>query len=357
MQKLFALILVSMMDDFQLETWKKKMVHYNETPYKNGVTPRESIWKKNKATLWYYKAPEKKYNIPIFIIYSLINQPFILDLQTGGSTVEALVQKGFDVYLIDYGKPGMEDRDMTLSDYITEYIQAGIKVAIKHSRADEMTIMGYCLGGTLAAIYASIAKEPIKNLVLFVTPIDFHTPAYFDKWVKALRQGEVSKFSYVEELGIIPASHVETGIRMVTSPIYFTPYLSLLLNRQDNAYVDKWLRFNTWTKGHIPLTSGVAKQITEDLTKENKVIRDRFEVNGKKARLSNITANLLVVGTEGDRLVPLDHILPIMEKVSSVDKQVHILQGGHTGTSVHNGKLPDYLESWLDERSNLIEKL
>ncbi|KMJ58770.1 hydroxyalkanoic acid synthase [Bacillus sp. LL01] len=343
------------MVDNQLETWKKQMMHYNETPFKDGVTPRKHIWKKNKATLWYYKSPEKKYNIPIFIIYSLINQPFILDLQKGGSTIEALVHEGYDVYLIDYGKPGLEDRDMTLNDYITKYIQSGVKEAIKHSGADQMSIMGYCLGGTLAAIYASIAKEPIKNLVLFVTPIDFATPAYFDKWVNALRREEVDSFRYVEELGIIPASHVEAGIRMVTSPVYLTPYLSLLLNGHDKAYVEKWHRFNTWTKGHIPLTSGAAKQITEDLTKENKVIKGLFEVNGQKAKLSNIKANLLVVGTEGDRLVPLDHILPIMEKVSSVDKQTHILQGGHTGTSVHNGKLPVYLQNWLAERSDPID--
>lgn len=356
MRKLSAPKTVSAVSDYQMDAWKKKMIHYNETPYKDGVTPRESIWKKNKATLWYYKAPEKRYNIPIFIIYSLINQPFILDLQTGGSTIEALVQRGFDVYMIDYGKPGLEDKDMNLGDYITYYIQPGMKVALNHSRAEEMTIIGYCLGGTLAAIYASIAEEPIKNLILFVTPVDFETPAYFDKWVKALRQGEIDSFRYAEELGIIPASNVEAGIRMITSPIYLTPYLSLLLNGRDKAYVDKWLRFNTWTKGHIPLTSGVAKQMTEDLTKENKVIRNLMEVNGKKAILSNITANLLVVGTEGDRLVPLDHILPIMEKVSSVDKQTHILKGGHTGTSVRNGKLPAYLDHWLDERSSPIEQ-
>lgn len=356
MQRLSAQKLVNTVSDYQLETWKRNMLHYNETPYKDGITPRQAIWKKNKATLWYYRAPGKRYSVPVFIIYSLINQPFILDLQNGGSTIEALVHKGFDVYMIDYGKPGLEDRDMTLSNVITLYIQQSMKAAIKHSRANEMTVFGYCLGGTLAAIYASIAEEQIKNLVLFVTPIDFQTPAYFDNWVKALRNGEVEKFSYVDELGLIPASNVEAGIRLVTSPVYLTPYLSLLLNRHDQAYVDKWHRFNTWTKGHIPLTSGVAKQITEDLTKENKVIKDLFEVNGKKARLSNIKANLLVVGTEGDRLVPLDHILPIMEKVSSSDKQTHILQGGHTGTSVKNGKLPAYLESWLDERSNPLKK-
>ena len=343
------------MNDFKLDAWKKEMMHYNETPFKDGVTARQSIWRKNKAPLWYYKAPVRKYNVPIFIIYSLINQPFILDMIFGGSTIEALVKKGFDVYMIDFGKPGLEDRDMTLDNFITEYIQSGFKQAIKHSGAKEMTIFGYCLGGTLAAMYASIAKEPIKNLVLFVTPVDFSTPSYFDKWVKALREDKWDSSRYIDELGIIPASYVEAGIRMVTSPIYFTPYLSLLLNRDNKAYVDKWHRFNAWTKGHIPLTGGVAKQIIGDFTKDNKLIKNESKINGQEAKLSNINANLLVVGTEGDRLVPLDHILPIMEEVGSVDKTSHILTGGHTGTSVKNGKLPEYLDNWLHERSEPID--
>ncbi|WP_240951655.1 alpha/beta fold hydrolase [Bacillus sp. RO2] len=341
-----------MMNDFQLDAWKKEMTHYNETPFKDGVTDRQAIWRKNKATLWYYKTPVKKFNVPIFIIYSLINQPFILDIIPGGSTIEALVNKGFDVYMIDFGKPGFEDRDMTIDDYITNYIQAGVRGAIKHSSAKEVTIMGYCLGGTLAAMYASIAKEPIKNLVLFVTPVDFNNPGYFDKWVKALREENMDSTRYIDELGIIPSSHVEAGIRLVTSPIYFTPYLSLLLNRDDEAYVKKWHRFNTWTKGHIPLTSGAAKQIIKDFTKGNKFINNKSKINGHQAKLSNIQANLLVVGTEGDRLVPLDHIFPIMDEVASVDKTAHILKGGHTGTSVRNGRLPEYLDSWLHERSD-----
>jgi polyhydroxyalkanoate synthase len=257
-----------------IEIWKKTMKSYNDTPYKDGITPRQAIWKKNKATLWYYPASKKKYRVPVFIVYSLINQPFILDLLPGGSTIEALVKEGYDVYLIDFGKPGLEDKDMSLNDYITAFIQPGIKKALKHSSAEEMTLMGYCLGGTLAAIYASIAEEPIKNLVLFVTPVDFSDPPFFDKWVSELRKKEVSFEKYINEIGVIPASQVESGIRLITSPVYLSPYLSLLLNANDKDYVEKWDRFNNWTKGHIPLAGNAAIQLAKDLIIDNNLIKD-----------------------------------------------------------------------------------
>ncbi|CAG9620970.1 alpha/beta fold hydrolase [Sutcliffiella rhizosphaerae] len=337
--------------DNDMEKWKSEMSKYNDTPYKDGITPRVKIWTKNKATLWHYPAINKNNKTPIFIIYSLVNQPFILDLLPGASTIEAFVSNGYDVYLIDFGKPGLEDRNMTISDYVSDYIERAVQKTLAHAETDNLTVLGYCLGGTLAAIHASITSAPIKNLILFVTPIDFHTPPYFDKWVKALRKGNVQENKFVNEIGVLPASFVEAGIRLVTSPIYITPYLSLLTKKDDKNYVEKWLRFNAWTKGHIPMTSGVANQIGEDLIKDNKLMKGTFMVNGKQVKLENIKANLLVVGTEGDRLVPLHQIMPIMEKVSSIDKHIHILQGGHTGTSVENGKIPAYLDEWLSSRS------
>ncbi|MFE7063368.1 alpha/beta fold hydrolase [Sutcliffiella sp. NPDC057660] len=335
-----------------LSNWKKEMQQYNKLPYSDGVTPRQALWRKNKATLWYYPAPAKKFKVPLFLIYSLVNRPFILDLGHGKSSIEAFVQNGYDVYLLDFGIPGLEDRNLSLDDYVKGYIQSCVQRAIKHAKSDHITVIGYCLGGTLAAIYCALAKEPIKNLVLIVTPIDFERIPFFDSWIQALREERVSFDEYIEEMGIIPGPKVEAGMRLLTSPIYYSPYLSLLRKALDPEYVDKWMRFNTWTKGHIPLTASTVKQINTDLLKENKLSRGILKIDGENVDLAQIRANLLVVVTEGDRLVPKEQSLPILNAVSSADKSCEILQGGHTGTTVKDGKLPDFLARWLPERSS-----
>ena len=97
-----------------------------------NLTPRTEVWKRNKATIWHYAPASKKYSIPIFLVYSLVNQPFILDLGPQNSLIEALVNSGYDVYLLDFGIPGYEDKDITMEDYITGYIQKGIKRALYH---------------------------------------------------------------------------------------------------------------------------------------------------------------------------------------------------------------------------------
>lgn len=330
------------------ERWKGFFNVFHSLPPESDLTPRQAIWKKNKATLWYYPAKQRKYKIPLFLIYSIVTQPFILDLAPSSSTIESFVSEGFDVYLIDFGIPGYEDKDFTINDYITRYIQKGVQIALKHSKAKEVTLIGYCLGGTMAAMYTAIAEEPIKNLILNVAPIDFSSFPIFDKWLKAAKKGHLNADRFLETIGLVPALFVESGVRIITNPIYFSHYLSLLNRSYDKDYVEQWQGLNNWTKSHIPFPGAALKQFNDDMVKGNKLIHGGIQINGKKADLHNIHANLLVVSSKYDRLVPEGLVYPVMDLVSSEDKAHISLEGGHTGV------VPEYLKNWLHERSEPI---
>ncbi|MBE3557829.1 MAG: hypothetical protein IMW89_01200, partial [Ktedonobacteraceae bacterium] len=78
-----------------------------------GQTPREVVWTKNKAKLYRYEpAREKLFPVPILMTYALINRFYVLDLKPGNSLVEYLVHHGFDVYMLDWGTPGEEDKHL-----------------------------------------------------------------------------------------------------------------------------------------------------------------------------------------------------------------------------------------------------
>src|SRR4051794_33471729 len=116
-------------------------------------TPREIIWKKNKSTLYFHPAKEKKYKIPLFLVYSLLNKSYILDIGEGSSVVGGLTERGYDVYFLDWGSPGYEDRGITLDNYIFDYLENAVKRALRHSLAEKISMVGYCLGGTISAIF------------------------------------------------------------------------------------------------------------------------------------------------------------------------------------------------------------
>src|SRR5919202_6166950 len=140
-----------------------------------GQTPKEVVWTKNKAKLYRYEPyREKKYPVPILMVYALINRPYVLDLLPGNSFIEYLVNEGFDVYLLDWGIPGDEDQDLDVENYILDYLPRAVKKVLRTSGAEEFTLFGYCMGGTMAAMYAALFPDkPLKNLVPLAAPFDF----------------------------------------------------------------------------------------------------------------------------------------------------------------------------------------
>ena len=251
---------------------------------------------------------------------------------------------------MDFGIPGYEDKNITMDDYINRYIQKGVQQTLRHTGAEAVTLMGFCLGGTLTAIYGAMANEPIKNIILSGAPIDFTFDTSFSEWVSAFHQEKVDFDHFINTMGLIPASAMETGMRLLTSPIYYSPYLSLLNRAYDDEYRYKWSMMNSWTKGHIPLSGAFLKQILHDLVKENKLIKGELMIGEEKVNLSNIKASLLAVTTDSDQLVPKKHITPILELVSSEDVTFALETGGHANLT-RNGELPGYLKDWLPQRS------
>src|SRR6476661_362893 len=93
-----------------------------------GLTPKELVWRKNKARLYHYVRSEPAtQRTPIFLVLPLINRAYILDLRPGASFVEFLLGDGFDVFLIDWGTPGDEDRALDVSTLVTRYLPRAAK--------------------------------------------------------------------------------------------------------------------------------------------------------------------------------------------------------------------------------------
>lgn len=93
-------------------------------------TPKELIWTLNKAKLYRYTpvVPESKRKaVPLLLIFAIMNRPHVLDLRPGHSFVEYMLKKGYDLYLLDWGAPGLEDKDLKFDDYTLEYLPRAIR--------------------------------------------------------------------------------------------------------------------------------------------------------------------------------------------------------------------------------------
>ncbi len=88
------------------------------------------IWTLNKAKLYRYVPvlpKEKRHPVPLLLVFALMNRPYILDLRPGHSFVEFMINQGYDVYLLDWGAPGIEDKNLKFDDYTLDYMPRAIR--------------------------------------------------------------------------------------------------------------------------------------------------------------------------------------------------------------------------------------
>lgn len=331
------------------ERWRQIYKVLNDPKPEIKHTPRNLVWKKNKSQLFYYPAPEKKYDIPVFLVYSLLNKPYVLDLSEEESVVGKLTKLGYDVYMLDWGSPGLEDKDMILDNFILDYLEVALRRALRHSGAEEITLIGYCLGGTLAAILASITDLPIKNLVLAQVPIDHSDFILPKKWVKAIQDGTISVDHFADAYGHIPQEYL-LAMFLVLQGFNLGPKISLLTHAHDKNYVEKWRRMDKWMNDPVAFSGAAFKQLINELYKENKLVKGELMIGGRRVDLRNIHCSLLVMSSANDGLVLETQSLPTMELVSSEDKTYQLVEAGHVSV-ILSGKFVANVEPWLSVRS------
>jgi class III poly(R)-hydroxyalkanoic acid synthase PhaC subunit len=314
-------------------------------------SPRQAVWKKNKSVLWYYPAEEKKYDIPLFLVYSLLNKPYILDISEKNSVVGNLNKQGYDVYMYDWGSPGLEDKDLTLDNYLLDYLEMAIRVALRHAKVPEISLVGYCIGGTLSAMLASITDLPIKNLVLAAVPIDYSNFILPDKWVGAIQNGSLSLDQMIDAYEVIPSEFLYATF-LALQGFNIGPNVNLVTRGHDHAYVDKWRRMDKWTKDAVTFSGAAFKQMLNDLYKDNKLVKGEMVIGGKKVDLSKIKCSLLVITSTRDELVLESQSLPVMDLVSSEDKTYQLEEAGHVSICL-TGQFAFAVAPWLATRSNL----
>lgn len=319
-----------------------------------GQTPKEVVWTKNKAKLYRYQPTIKKTNkVPILMIYALINKPYILDLYPGNSLIEYLTNKGHDVYLLDWGSAGFEDRHMKLEDYVVDYIPRAVKKVLKTSSAKEVTMFGYCMGGTMTTVFTALYPQlPIRNVILMTSPIDFADAGLYTNW---LDKRYFQLDNLVDTLGNIPFELIDFGNRLL-SPLSNTVgvYVNLASRIESDSSVLNWKLMQKWLNDGVPFPGDAYRQWIRDFYQENKLINDKLEVRGQKVKLSNINANLLNILATRDNIVLPQQIAPLNNKVSSKNKTLHIVETGHvsvvTGKKAVNEIYP-YIENWLTVNS------
>src|SRR5207244_2186268 len=117
---------------------------------RTAASPKGVVWRRGKAELWRFHGPAPRLGPPILAFIGLVSRSYVLDLHPGNSFVEKLLDAGHAVYLLDWGIADEADAGNTLSTYALEILPRAVEALLDDAGADEVTLVGYCMGGCLA---------------------------------------------------------------------------------------------------------------------------------------------------------------------------------------------------------------
>ncbi len=317
-------------DNFLTSTQKwTEMLHFDPDP-QTGLSPKDILWKKNKAKLYRYVAPDGlKFKPPILFVYALINKPYILDLIPGMSLIEHLANQGFDVYLLDWGEFAWEDRQLNFGNLVHDYIARAVQKVRQISQCPAITMIGYCMGGTIASMYAALYPQTVKNMMLLATPIDFLDAGVASTWLKA---PDYDADKVVNTYELIPKDFIDRGVKMLR-PVtnYWATYTRLWKAIDEEMPLEAWKALNKWVNDNIDLPGEVYRQWIKDLYQQNKLVKNEFIIQRQRVELAKITSNLLVLAGEKDHLVLPGQARAAMDHFSATDKTYFEYPVGHGG--------------------------
>ena len=318
-----------------------------------GVTPRDVVWTHRKTTLYRYRSNQRRHPVPLLLVFALINRPDIFDLRPGNSFVEFLLDEGFDVFLLDWGVPGDEDADMGLDSYVLDELPWGMRETLRASGQEELSVLGWCIGGALTAMHAGIdPNSPARNLLLLTTPVDTAGTLY-GNWVG---RDSFDVDLVAEVLPSIPGAGVDFANKMM-KPVtnYWTTYRRLWENVLDGkARRDAYQTMAKWVADNPPFPGRAYRQWITWMYKENRLVGGRMRLRGERVDLGRIEQSLLVITAGADHIAPRTGTLPLLDMVGSQDVTHLDRPGGHiglmAGSKARKEIWPDIAE-WLAERS------
>ncbi len=331
----------------------KGLEYLNQRETDAGKTPKAELYRRGTLVLYHYiPQAEEVYRVPVLLVMSLINKPYILDLAPGQSLVEYLVQRGFDVYLVDWGVPRDEDKGLRLEDYALDFLPTCVAHVQEDSGEKEVSILGYCFGGLLSALYATQHPDgPLKNLLCLTTPIDFSEMTLQRAWTDK-RYFDVDNI--VDRLGNVPAELILASFDMLRPASRLFSQIRLWDNMWNDEFVTAYRRVDRWSNDQIPFAGECFRQTVKELLQENRLAEGCFQLNGRKVDLGEITVPFMHVVAKYDHIVPYESARCLVHKVRSADCTEEIIKGGHVslvaGRNAINRLWPR-IDEWLSERS------
>jgi len=299
--------------------------------------PVETAATRGRARLLHYEAiTGAAGRAPVLFIPSLINAPDVLDIAPDNSLLRFLSGQGHDIFQIDWGYPGEEDRDQDVAAHVTQILLPLIATLPRPP-----ILAGYCLGGTMAV--AAAALTDCAALATIAAP--WHFSAYPEDFRNQTHGAWTAAEPVCRDLGVMPMEVLQQGFWSLDPRRTIKKYAAFADMAEDDPRHDGFLLLEDWVNEGAPLTLAAGHDLIENFYGADIPGNGLWEVGGRRIDPTALSSPTLAIASSTDRIVPGKARPPADEE--------RILRLGHVGMIVgHTAReqLWEPLSEWLTAR-------
>ncbi|WP_342234861.1 alpha/beta fold hydrolase [Inquilinus sp. OTU3971] len=302
---------------------------YIRHPYHRNLPASPVLWQDGSARLRDYGLAG---GLPLLVVPSMVNRTYVLDLTVERSLLRFLSAQGLRPLLLEWDVPDAAERDFTLTDVILRRLEPALDAALAAAKGP-VGLLGYCMGGTLAAALAARRPDDIAGVAFMAAPWDFHADAPHQAEIG--RMAAAASLPIIASLGVLPVDGIQalfTTLDPLTALRKFSAFGRLDPTSPEAA---RFVALEDWLNDGIPLPGPVALECLAGWYGENMPGRGLWRIDGTAVRPEAIRRPSLHLIPARDRIVPPASARALADRMPGAERIEPRL--GHIGMVVAGG--------------------
>jgi len=329
-----------------------------------AITPGKVVFQNDLIQLIQYEPTTKQvHKTPLLVIPAWINKYYILDLQPDNSVVKWLVDQGHTVFIISWVNPDADLSRKSFDDYMFEGPLAAMDAIEQATGEKQVSIMAYCLGGTLTSItlawlHAKKQQNRVKSVIYLTTMVDFaeagELSVFIDEEQLQMLESRMSEKGYLE------GSEMATTFNMLrANDLIWSFVINNYLLGKDPFPFDLLY----WNADSTRMPAAMHSFYLRNMYQNNRLVKHgELKIGGVPIDLRTIKTPTYILATREDHIAPWKSTYVATQIYGSETLRFVLTASGHIAGVVnppsknkynhwvsHNHDFPKSPEKWLAE--------
>ena len=256
---------------------------------------------------------------PVLVLPSFINKAYVLDLLPERSMLQYFSAAGLHPYLLDWGPPSNLEQNFNLDAYCSRRLLPALAAVTVHA-GSAPALLGYCMGGTLAAGLASQTAQT-SGLVTIGAPWSFGQSDGILGQMKTASnllgatKIEAALSQAAEIFGYIPVDVLQSLFAIINPIQAAKKFRHFAQTDQSSQKAKVFVALEDWLTDGVPLAGPLAQDVIVGWQLRDTPINGRWNLMGQRVNPAKTTCPTLIVTGAKDTISPPNQSRPLASAI------------------------------------------